>query len=56
MERVAWGEKVRIQNDSAWFGYIWFEPGNFVVHNRIQGLPATWGSLCEAEWWIDASV
>jgi len=30
--------------DSAWFGYIWFEPGNFLVNNRIQGSPPP-GSL-----------
>ena len=49
-------EAQKLMYESAWFGYIWFEPGNFVVHNRIQGFPATWGSLREAEWWIDSSV
>jgi peptide/nickel transport system substrate-binding protein len=44
----------KLMYDSAWFGYIWFEPGNFLVNNRIQGFPATWGSLREAEWWINA--
>jgi peptide/nickel transport system substrate-binding protein len=43
----------KLMYESAWFGYIWFEPGNFLVNNRIQGFPATWGSLREAEWWIN---
>lgn len=43
----------KLMYDSAWFGYIWFEPGNFLVNKRIQGFPATWGSLREAEWWIN---
>lgn len=42
----------KLMYESAWFGYIWFEPGNFLVNKRIQGFPATWGSLHEAEWWI----
>ena len=42
----------KLMYESAWFGYIWFEPGNFLVNKRIQGFPATWGSLREAEWWI----
>ena len=42
----------KLMYESAWFGYIWFEPGNFLVNNRIQAFPATWGSLREAEWWI----
>jgi len=42
----------KLMYESAWFGYIWFEPGNFLVHNRIQGFPGIWGSLREAEWWI----
>ncbi len=46
----------KLMYDSAWFGYIWFEPGNFLVHKRVQGFPATWGSLREAEWWIDPTV
>ncbi len=45
----------KLMYDSAWFGYIWFEPGNFLVHKRIQGFPAAWGSLRAEEWWIDAS-
>jgi peptide/nickel transport system substrate-binding protein len=45
----------KLMYDSAWFGYIWFEPGNFLVHKRIQGFPATWGSLREWEWWINES-
>ncbi|TMF03975.1 MAG: ABC transporter substrate-binding protein [Chloroflexi bacterium] len=49
-------EAQKLMYESAWFGYIWFEPGNFLVHNRIQGFPAAWGSLREAEWWIDPSV
>jgi len=46
---------VKAQNlmyDSAWFGYMWFELGNFLVDKRIQGFPNVWGSLREAEWWI----
>ncbi|HEY1292594.1 MAG TPA: ABC transporter substrate-binding protein [Chloroflexota bacterium] len=43
----------KLMYDSAWFGYIWFEPGNFLVNKRIQGFPAAWGSLREAEWWIN---
>jgi peptide/nickel transport system substrate-binding protein len=46
-------EAQKLMYESAWFGYLWFEPGNFLVHNRIQGFPATWGSLREAEWWIN---
>jgi peptide/nickel transport system substrate-binding protein len=42
----------KLMYESAWFGYIWFEPGNFLVHTRIQGFSGTWGSLREAEWWI----
>ena len=42
----------KLMYESAWFGYLWFEPGNFLVNKRIQGFPATWGSLREAEWWI----
>jgi peptide/nickel transport system substrate-binding protein len=45
----------KLMYDSAWFGYIWFEPGNFLVHKRIQGFPAAWGSLRAEEWWLDAS-
>jgi peptide/nickel transport system substrate-binding protein len=48
-------EAQKLMYESAWFGYIWFEPGNFLVHTRIQGFPATWGSLREAEWWISAA-
>lgn len=48
-------EAQKLMAESAWFGYIWFEPGNFLVHKRIQGFPATWGSLRVAEWWIDPS-
>ncbi len=46
---------VKAQNlmyDSAWFGYMWFELGNFLVDKRIQGFPNVWGSLRESEWWI----
>lgn len=42
----------KLMYDSAWFGYIWFEMGNFLVHQRIQNFPGTWGSLRESEWWI----
>ncbi len=47
---------VKAQNlmyDSAWFGYMWFELGNFLVDKRIQGFPNVWGSLRESEWWIN---
>ena len=46
---------VKAQNlmyESAWFGYMWFELGNFLVDKRIQGFPNVWGSLRESEWWI----
>jgi peptide/nickel transport system substrate-binding protein len=46
----------KLMYESAWFGYLWFEPGNFLVNSRIQGFPATWGSLRESEWWIDTSA
>lgn len=42
----------KLMYDSAWFGYMWFEPGNFLVHKRIQGFNGGWGSLREWEWWI----
>jgi peptide/nickel transport system substrate-binding protein len=45
-------EAQKLMYDSAWFGYIWFEPGNFLVNKRIQGFPATWGSYRVEEWWI----
>ena len=50
------GQAQKLMYESAWFGYIWFEPGNFLVHKRIQGFPGTWGSLREAEWWIDSAA
>jgi peptide/nickel transport system substrate-binding protein len=43
----------KLMHDSAWFVYMWFENGNFLVHKRIQGFPATWGGLRESEWWIN---
>jgi peptide/nickel transport system substrate-binding protein len=43
----------KLMHESAWFGYMWFENGNFLVHNRIQGFPAGWGNQREAEWWIN---
>jgi ABC-type transport system substrate-binding protein len=43
----------KLMHESAWFGYMWFENGNFLVHKRIQGFPAGWGSMREAEWWIN---
>lgn len=52
-------EAQRLMYESAWFGYTWFEAGNFLRHQRIQNfpvvndLPAAWGSLREAEWWIE---
>ena len=39
--------------DSAWFGYMWFELGNFLIDKRIQNFPNVWGSLREAEWWLN---
>ena len=47
---------VKAQNfmyDSAWFGYMWFELGNFLIDKRIQSFPNVWGSLREAEWWLN---
>jgi ABC-type transport system substrate-binding protein len=47
---------VKAQNlihESAWFGYMWFETGNYLIHKRIQNFPSVWGSLREWEWWID---
>jgi hypothetical protein len=40
-------------HESAWFGYMWFENGNFLVNNRVKGFPATWGSFREWEWFIN---
>jgi peptide/nickel transport system substrate-binding protein len=45
-------EAQKLMHDSAWFGYMWFEPGNFLVHTRVQGFPATWGSFRIEDWWI----
>jgi ABC-type transport system substrate-binding protein len=49
----AFVEAQKLMHESAWFVYMWFENGNFLVHKRIQGFPAGWGSLREAEWWIN---
>lgn len=52
-------EAQKLMHESAWFGYMWFESGNFLRHERIQNfpiiddLPAVWGSLREEEWWIE---
>ena len=43
----------KLMHESAWFGYMWFENGNFLVHKRIQGFPAGWGAMRYDEWWID---
>ncbi|MFN8526207.1 MAG: ABC transporter substrate-binding protein [Chloroflexota bacterium] len=43
----------KLMHESAWFGYMWFENGNFLVHKRIKGFPAPWGSYREWEWWIE---
>jgi len=43
----------KLMYESAWMVYLWFANGNFLAHKRIQGFPATWGSLREAEWWIN---
>ncbi|MGE3910363.1 MAG: ABC transporter substrate-binding protein [Chloroflexota bacterium] len=48
----AFVEAQKLMHESAWFGYMWFENGNFLVNKRIQGFPAGWGSLRESEWWI----
>jgi len=42
----------KLMHESAWMGYMWFETGNFLVHKRIQGFPAGWGSMRESEWSI----
>ena len=46
-------EAQRLMHASAWSGTLWFENGNVLVHKRIQGFPAGWGSRREAEWWIN---
>lgn len=52
-------EAQQLMYESAWFGYMWFETGNFLRHQRVQNFPifndtaVVWGSLREAEWWID---
>lgn len=52
-------EAQKLMYESAWFGYMWFETGNFLRHQRIQNfpiiddLPGVWGSLREEEWWIE---
>jgi ABC-type transport system substrate-binding protein len=45
----------KLMHESAWFGYMWFEIGNFLVHKRIQNFPTVWGAntLREWEWWIN---
>ena len=43
----------KLMHESAWFVYMWFANGNFLVHKRIQGFPATWGASREGEWWIN---
>jgi ABC-type transport system substrate-binding protein len=47
------GQAQRLMHESAWFGYMWFENGNFLVNNRVKGFPATWGSFREWEWFIN---
>jgi ABC-type transport system substrate-binding protein len=42
-----------LMHESAWFGYMWFENGNFLVHKRIEGFSGAWGSLREWQWWIN---
>ena len=32
-------EAQQLMYDSAWFGYMWFENGNFLVHKRVQSFP-----------------
>ncbi|MGI8644080.1 MAG: ABC transporter substrate-binding protein [Thermomicrobiales bacterium] len=52
-------EAQKLMHESAWFGYMWFETGNFLRHQRIQNFPiiddllAIWGSLREEEWWLE---
>ena len=44
----------KLMHESAWFGYMWFEMGNFLVHKRIQNFPPVWvEARREWEWWID---
>jgi len=43
----------KLMHDSAWFVYLWFENGNFLVNKRIEGFPAGWGASRESEWWIN---
>ncbi len=52
-------EAQNLMYESAWFGYMWFETGNFLRHQRIQNFPLlddtsiVWGALREAEWWVE---
>jgi ABC-type transport system substrate-binding protein len=47
----------KLMHESAWFGYMWFELGNYLVHKRVQNFAQIWGAnaLREWEWWINES-
>lgn len=51
-------EAQQLMYESAWFGYMWYERGNVLLNDRVQGFPevdgvsVSWGSLREAEWWL----
>jgi ABC-type transport system substrate-binding protein len=42
----------KMMHDSAWFNYMWYQKGNYLHHQRLQGFPNVWGSLREEEWWL----
>jgi peptide/nickel transport system substrate-binding protein len=52
-------EAQQLMYESAWFGYLWFETGNYLRHERIQNFPllddtsTIWGVYREAEWWVE---
>jgi peptide/nickel transport system substrate-binding protein len=53
-------EAQHLMHEAAWFGYMWFETGNLLHHQRVQnipldpnGNPAMWGALREWEWWLE---
>ena len=51
-------EAQHLMHESAWFGYMWYERGNVLLNDRVQGFPeingqsVSWGSLREGEWWL----
>jgi ABC-type transport system substrate-binding protein len=42
----------KMMHESAWFNYMWYQKGNYLHHQRVQGFPTVWGSLREEEWWL----